>query len=80
VVFPERLPRSARPAQHHRVRTSPGDPMLFDTHLTEEFDALRDTVKRMCDAELAPGRPPSTRRTNSPPTCGRSWRSLGCSE
>ena len=28
--------------------------MLFDTHLTEEFDALRDTVKRMCDAELAP--------------------------
>ena len=28
--------------------------MLFDTHLTEDFDALRDTVKRMCDAELAP--------------------------
>ena len=28
--------------------------MLFDTHLTEEFDALRDTVKRMCDTELAP--------------------------
>ena len=28
--------------------------MLFDPHLTEEFDALRDTVKRMCDAELAP--------------------------
>ena len=28
--------------------------MLFDTHLTEEFDALRDTVKRMCDADLAP--------------------------
>ena len=28
--------------------------MLFDTHLNEEFDALRDTVKRMCDAELAP--------------------------
>ncbi|APV51233.1 acyl-CoA dehydrogenase [Betaproteobacteria bacterium GR16-43] len=28
--------------------------MLFDTHLTEEFDALRDTVKRLCDAELAP--------------------------
>jgi isovaleryl-CoA dehydrogenase len=28
--------------------------LLFDTHLTEEFDALRDTVKRMCDAELAP--------------------------
>jgi isovaleryl-CoA dehydrogenase len=28
--------------------------LLFDTHLTEEFDALRDTVKRMCDSELAP--------------------------
>jgi len=28
--------------------------LLFDTHLNEEFDALRDTVKRMCDAELAP--------------------------
>jgi len=28
--------------------------MLFDTHLTEDFDALRDTVKRLCDAELAP--------------------------
>jgi len=28
--------------------------MLFDTHLTEDTDALRDTVKRMCDAELAP--------------------------
>ncbi|MGZ5570523.1 MAG: isovaleryl-CoA dehydrogenase [Usitatibacter sp.] len=28
--------------------------MLFDTHLTEDFDALRDTVKRMCDTELAP--------------------------
>jgi isovaleryl-CoA dehydrogenase len=28
--------------------------MLFDTHVTEEYDALRDTVKRLCDAELAP--------------------------
>jgi isovaleryl-CoA dehydrogenase len=28
--------------------------MQFDTHLTEEFDALRDTVKRLADAELAP--------------------------
>jgi len=28
--------------------------LLFDTHLNEEFDALRDTVKRMVDAELAP--------------------------
>ena len=31
--------------------------MLFDTHLNEEFDALRDTVKRMCDTELAPRAP-----------------------
>jgi isovaleryl-CoA dehydrogenase len=28
--------------------------MLFDTHVTDDTDALRDTVKRMCDAELAP--------------------------
>lgn len=28
--------------------------MLFDTHITDDTDALRDTVKRMCDAELAP--------------------------
>lgn len=28
--------------------------MQFDTHLTEDFDALRDTVKRLSDAELVP--------------------------
>jgi isovaleryl-CoA dehydrogenase len=28
--------------------------MLFDTHVTDDTDALRDTVKRMCDVELAP--------------------------
>ena len=28
--------------------------MLFDTHITDDTDALRDSVKRMCDAELAP--------------------------
>jgi isovaleryl-CoA dehydrogenase len=28
--------------------------MLFDTHITDDTDALRDTVKRMCDVELAP--------------------------
>jgi isovaleryl-CoA dehydrogenase len=28
--------------------------MQFDTHLTEDFDALRATVKRLSDAELAP--------------------------
>ena len=28
--------------------------MIFDTHVSEDTDALRDSVKRMCDAELAP--------------------------
>jgi isovaleryl-CoA dehydrogenase len=28
--------------------------MPFDTHLTEDLDALRDMVRRMADAELAP--------------------------
>ena len=28
--------------------------MIFDTHISEDTDALRDSVKRMCDAELAP--------------------------
>src|SRR5947207_13352411 len=48
--------------------------MLFDTHLTEEFDALRDTVKRMCDAELAP-RAAELDRTNGFPA--RMWAKLG---
>lgn len=28
--------------------------MIFDTHITDDTDALRDTVKRLCDTELAP--------------------------
>ncbi len=28
--------------------------MIFDTHLNEDTDALRDTIKRLCDTELAP--------------------------
>ena len=28
--------------------------MIFDTHISEDTDALRDSVKRMCDTELAP--------------------------
>src|SRR5215468_3377090 len=48
--------------------------MLFDTHLTEEFDALRDTVKRLCDAELAP-RAADIDRTNEFPA--DLWRKLG---
>lgn len=28
--------------------------MIFDTHLNDDTDALRDSVKRLCDDELAP--------------------------
>ncbi|MFM7293648.1 MAG: isovaleryl-CoA dehydrogenase [Burkholderiales bacterium] len=28
--------------------------MIFDTHISDETDALRDTVKRLCDDELKP--------------------------
>ena len=28
--------------------------MIFDTHINDDTDALRDSVKRMCDGELAP--------------------------
>ena len=48
--------------------------MLFDTHVTEEFDALRDTVKRLCDAELAP-RAAQIDRDNAFPA--DMWRKLG---
>ena len=48
--------------------------MLFDTHLTEEFDALRDTVKRMCDAELAPRAAEIDRENHFPADM---WRKLG---
>ena len=48
--------------------------MLFDTHLSEEFDALRDTVKRLCDAELVP-RAAEIDRGNTFPA--DMWRKLG---
>src|SRR5258707_13090752 len=48
--------------------------MLFDTHLTEDFDALRDTVKRMCDAELAPRAAEIDTRNEFPADM---WRKLG---
>ena len=48
--------------------------MLFDTHLNEEFDALRDTVKRMVDVELAP-RAAAIDRDNEFP--GDMWKKLG---
>ena len=28
--------------------------MIFDTHINDDTDALRDTIKRLCDDELAP--------------------------
>jgi isovaleryl-CoA dehydrogenase len=48
--------------------------MLFDTHLTEEFDALRDTVKRFSDAELAPRAADIDRANEFPADL---WRKLG---
>ena len=48
--------------------------MLFDTHLTEEFDALRDTVKRMCDAELAPRAAAIDQKNEFPADM---WKKLG---
>src|SRR5438128_12101663 len=48
--------------------------MLFDTHLTEDFDALRDTVKRMCDMELAPRAADIDRKNEFPADM---WRKLG---
>jgi isovaleryl-CoA dehydrogenase len=48
--------------------------MLFDTHLTEDFDALRDTVKRMCDADLAPRAAEIDRKNEFPADM---WAKLG---
>jgi len=48
--------------------------LLFDTRLTEEFDALRDTVKRMCDAELAPRAAEIDAKNGFPMDM---WRKLG---
>jgi len=48
--------------------------LLFDTHLNEEFDALRDTVKRMCDADLAPRAAGIDAKNEFPADM---WRKLG---
>jgi isovaleryl-CoA dehydrogenase len=48
--------------------------MLFDTHVNEEFDALRDTVKRLADAELAPRAAQIDRDNEFPADV---WKKLG---
>jgi len=48
--------------------------MLFDTHVNEEFDALRDTVKRLCDTELGPRAAEIDRRNEFPADM---WGKLG---
>ena len=48
--------------------------MIFDTHISDDTDALRDSVKRMCDAELAP-RAADIDRDNQFPM--DMWKKLG---
>jgi isovaleryl-CoA dehydrogenase len=48
--------------------------MIFDTHLNEDTDALRDTVARMCNDELAP-RAAEIDRSNEFPM--DMWKKLG---
>jgi isovaleryl-CoA dehydrogenase len=48
--------------------------MPFDTHLTEDLDALRDLVRRMADAELAPKAAQIDRSNDFPEGM---WKRLG---
>jgi isovaleryl-CoA dehydrogenase len=48
--------------------------MIFDTHISDDTDALRDAVKRMCDTELAP-RAAQIDRDNAFPM--DMWKKLG---
>ena len=48
--------------------------MIFDTHISDDTDALRDSVKRLCDAELAP-RAADIDRDNQFPM--DMWKKLG---
>ncbi len=48
--------------------------MIFDTHINEDTDSLRDSVKRMCDDELAP-RAAAIDQDNAFPT--DMWKKLG---
>jgi isovaleryl-CoA dehydrogenase len=51
---PQFSQRQTSPDRGLESTTASGERMIFDTHITDDTDALRDTVKRMCDAELAP--------------------------
>ena len=48
--------------------------MIFDTHISDDTDALRDSIKRLCDAELAP-RAADIDRDNQFPM--DMWKKLG---
>ncbi len=48
--------------------------MIFDTHISDDTDALRDSVKRLCDDELAP-RAADIDRDNKFPM--DMWKKLG---
>ncbi len=51
--------------------------MIFDTHVTEEFDALRDTVERLCTAELAPRAAEIDRKNEFPADMWRKFGEMG---
>ena len=48
--------------------------MIFDTHISDDTDALRDSVKRLCDDELAPRAADIDRNNEFPMDM---WKKLG---
>ena len=51
--------------------------MMIDTQLTDELDALRDTVRRMCSDELAPRAADIDRNNEFPADMWRKFGGLG---
>jgi isovaleryl-CoA dehydrogenase len=51
--------------------------MMIDTRLTDELDALRDSVRRMCDDELAPRAAKIDRENEFPADMWRKFGALG---
>ena len=51
--------------------------MMIDTRLTDELDALRDSVRRMCDDELAPRAAKIDRDNEFPADMWRKFGALG---